>query len=329
MPPLPPADQVLPVLKQAVLPAAGGAAFVCLLFLCLGRWAAALGAAAGVVVGFVWANYTFEKLDWAGTGRLVPWRPWDDVPPNQTAWRGLATAGLLLVLAGLVSRWVGLLVGRITSDRYWWVVSLVVWLPRAVAVGVASGWLVPKSAADLPWVPYALPALMLLSWAAWDGLARSTPGGEAAAYQAAACTAAGAVLLYDSWASAMELAVVVGSALAGVAIVARVARADCSGAVPAGVAALPVLMLAGRLGIDEPKLPVACYWLVALAPLALLPFLVPKLSRQTGWLTRVGRAALVLAPLAVAVVLAAQFGELPFGGDEAADPTPAGGTTEG
>ena len=316
MPPLPPADQVLPQLQLTVLPAAGGAALAYVLFRCLGRWAAALGAAAGVVVGFAWANYTFGAVAWAGTGRLAPWRPWDDIPPNQAAWRGLAAGGLLLVFTGLVSRWLGLVVARTASDRHWWAVSLAVWLPRAVAVGVASGWLVPASAADLPWVPYALPALMLLSWAAWDGLARAAVGGEAAAYQAAACYAAGAVLLYDSWASAMELAVLVGSGLAGVAVAARATRSDVSGAVPAGVAALPVLMLAGRLGIEGPRLPVACYWLVALAPLALLPFLVPRLGRRTGGLTRAGRAVLVLAPLAVAVALAARHGQLPFGDEE-------------
>jgi hypothetical protein len=300
------------MLRSAVLPAAGGAALAYVLFLCLGRWAAALGSAAGVVVGFAWANYTFEALDWENTGRLAPWRPWDPVTPSQAAWRWLPAAGLLLVLTGLVSRWLGLAAGRVLPDRWRWrAATLLIWLPRSAAVGVASGWLVPASAAEYGWVPYALPAVMLASWAVWDGLARAGAGGEVAAYQAAALYTAGAVLLYHHWAGATEVAVIAGSALAGVAVVAWAARADASGAVPAGVAALPVLMLAGRLGADS-QVPLASFWLVALAPLALAPFLVPRLSRQNGWLARVGRAVLALTPLILAVVLAAQYEQLAF-----------------
>ena len=312
MPPLPPAEQVLAMLRGAVLPAAGGAALTYALFAGLGRWATALGSAAAVVVGFAWANYTFDALAWAETGRLTPWRPGDPATPTQQTWRPLAASALLLVVVGLASRWLGLIVGRTASERRWWVVSLTVWLPRAAAVGVASGWLVPASAAEHGWVPYALPAVMLLSWAAWDGVARAGAGGEVAAYQAAALYAAGAILLYHQWASAMELAVVVGSALAGVAAGASAARGDASGAVPVGVAALPLLLLGGRLGTEPSKVPVACFWLVALATLVLLPFLLPRLNRQNGWAARVARAALVLTPLVIAVAIAARHESLPF-----------------
>ncbi|MBX9626216.1 MAG: hypothetical protein K2X82_20625, partial [Gemmataceae bacterium] len=156
MPPLPPAEQVLSALRLAVLPAAGGAALVFALFLGLGRWAAALGSAAGVVVGFAWANYTFDALAWENTGRLVPWVPADP----KKAWHWLPRAGLLLVATGLASRWLGLAAARVAPDRRWWVVNLVTWLPRAAAVGVASGWLVPPAAAaEHGWLPVALPAL--------------------------------------------------------------------------------------------------------------------------------------------------------------------------
>lgn len=308
MPPLPPAHDVLNALRLAVLPAAGGAALAYVLFLCLGRWAAALGSAAGVVVGFAWANYTFDAPEWANTGRLVPWNP--DDPAK--AWHWLPRAGLLLVLTGLVSRWLGLAVARVVPERRWWLVNLAVWLPRAAAVGVACSWLVPpKAAADHGWLPVALPAVVLAVWAVWDGVARAGAGGQVAAYQAAVCYAAGAVLLYHHWASAMEIAVSVGSALAGVAAVAWATRTDASGAAPAGVAVLPGLLLAGRLSQDS-HVPVASFWLVALAPLALAPFLAPRLNRQNGWAARVGRAVLVLAPLVAAVALAAQHEQLAF-----------------
>ena len=53
-------------------------------------------------------------------------------------------------------------------------------------------------------------------------------------------------------------------------------------------------------------------WSVALAPLALTPFLVPRLARQDGWLPRIARAVLVLAPLVIAVALAARSEKLPW-----------------
>ena len=56
---LPPTALVLETLGQFALPAAGGAALVYVLFLALGRWAAALGSAAAIIVGYAAANFTF------------------------------------------------------------------------------------------------------------------------------------------------------------------------------------------------------------------------------------------------------------------------------
>lgn len=308
MPPLPPAHDVLDALRQTVLPAAGGAALVFALFLGLGRWAAAVGSAVAVVVGFAAANYTFDKLDWDGTGRLVPWVPGE----SPRSWHHLPRVGLVLILTGLLSRWAGLLAARQFQERRWWVTNLVVWLPRAAAVAVVSGWLVPPAAlAEEGWLRLALPAVMLLSWAALDGVARAGCGGQVAAYQAGICYAAGGLLLYHHWASAMEIAASAGSALFGVAVVAWATRSPADGAVPAGVAVLPGLLLAARVSQDS-RIPVAAFWLVALAPLVLLPFLVPRLNRQNGPAARVTRAVLVLAPLAVALAVAAQHEQLAF-----------------
>src|SRR5688572_4257246 len=134
MPPLPPTSIILEGLKLDVLPAAGGAALVYCLFAATGRWATALGSAAAVVVAFVWANYTFAGLEWekAGTSRLIAWKPDDP----QQAWMWLPRAALVLVLVGLLSRWLGLIAGRLLTTpvenyfdpdatperagRYWW-----------------------------------------------------------------------------------------------------------------------------------------------------------------------------------------------------------------
>lgn len=308
LPPLPPAELVLGALKQDLLPAAGGAALVMCAFLALGRWAGALGSAAAVVVGFTWANYTFE-VGWENTGRLVPWNP------DRYVWHWLPRAAVILVGVGLVSRWIGLLAGRFLPERRWWVANLLVWVPRWAAVVVVSGWLVPTQAADLPWVRPALATAMLLSWIALDGVARSGAGGQVAAYQSAMFLAAAAVLIHHHWGGAMELAVVLGFALFGIAVAAGAIKSDTSGAVPATVGFLPGLILSGRIQVDS-QVPLASFWLVALAPLTLLPFLIPWVNRQNRWLVIPLRTLLVLAPLVVSVVLAMQHEQLAFGEEE-------------
>ncbi|MDB5312023.1 MAG: hypothetical protein JWO38_6225 [Gemmataceae bacterium] len=310
MPTLPPSQMVLDTLQHDVLPAAGGAALVMCIFLFFGRWAAALGSAVAVVVGFAWANYTFGAVSWEGTGRLVPW------VPDRYVWHWLPRAALVLVLVGLLSRWLGLLAGLVLPERRWWGKHLLVWAARVSAVGVVSGWLVPTPAAGLVWVRPVLAAVMLIEWAALDGIARSGAGGQVAAYLSAIFFAAAAVLIYHHWSGAMEMAVVLGCAFFGVAVAAGAGKADASGAIPAGVGFLPGLLLNGRFQVDS-QVPLASFWLVALTPLVLTPFLIPRLNRQNGWLARTVRAAVVLIPLVVAGVMAAQHEKLAYEDEEA------------
>jgi hypothetical protein len=75
-------------------------------------------------------------------------------------------------------------------------------------------------------------------------------------------------------------------------------------------------MFAVRPSIDIHAVPPTAFWLVALAPLALVPFLIPALSRKNGWVARVIRAVLVLAPLVAAVVLAGQHEQIAFPQDD-------------
>jgi hypothetical protein len=320
MPPLPPTKDVLDALHLTVLPAAGGAAFAMCLFLVLGRWAAALGSAVAVVVGFACANFTFTALEWEKTGRVFPWKLDEPYP----AWHLLPRGALILVVVGLISRWLGLFAGsRLTKPhpdnrsaegaaRYWWVANLVTWLPRIAAVGVASGRLVSPQASEYgAWVWPALAAGMLLSWIALDGIAHAGAGAQVAAYQSAIFLGAGIVLLYAHSARFMDIGVILSFAMLGVAVAAGAAKADASGAIPAGVAVLPGLMLNGRI-LTESNVPLASFWLIALAPLALTPFLIPSLAVRNGWIVRIVRAVLVLTSVVIAVVMAAQHEQLVF-----------------
>lgn len=313
MPPLPPAKDVIDAVLGTALPAAAGAALVVCVFLSFGRWAAALGSAVGVVVGFGWANVggelsTAQPSDWWRPGRVVPW----SAAPEAPVWHGLPWAGVFLLAAGLASRWVGLLTARHLDERRRWGAELLVWAVRAGVVAVVAPGLVPAAwAAETLWLKPALVAAMLALWVALDGVARDRAGSEVAAYLAAAFFAAGAVLLYHHTARFMDLAVMCGCAAAGVAVASFPTRADASGAVPLGVVGLPGLMLNGRYLVDS-QVPVASFWLVALAPLGLLPSFIPVIARQPRWLVVPLRALLVLAPLVVAVVLAAQHEKLAF-----------------
>jgi hypothetical protein len=180
-------------------------------------------------------------------------------------------------------------------------------------VFVVSGWLVSERVAgESPWLRPALLAAMLLIWITLDSLAHARVGGEIAAHLAVIFMAAGIVLLYAHSARFMEIAVVLGSAMFGIAVAATAAKTDVSGAVPAGVAFLPGLVLAARPSLAENQVPAASFWLIVLAPLVLAPFLLPALARRDGWLTRSIRVVLVLIPLIIAVVLAAQHEKLVF-----------------
>lgn len=308
MPPLPPTNEVLDTLHHTVLPAAAGAALVVCVFLSLGRWAAALGSAVAVAGGIGCANYTFDAFRWENTGRLIPWI----AEPDGQAWHRLPRAALILLSVGLVSRWLGVLGSRYLDERRRWGATLLMWAVRVGVLAVVAPGLVPAEwAGPSAWLTPALVVTMLTSWVALDAVALKEAGSEVAGYLAAAFIAAGAVLIYHHTALFMELAVMCGCAAAGVAVATFPTRADASGAVPVGVVGLPGLMLNGRY-LVESQVPVASFWLVALAPLGLLPFLIPAVARLPRWAVVSLRTLFVLAPLGVAVVLAAQHEKLAF-----------------
>jgi hypothetical protein len=319
--PIPPTAEILETLQSDVLPGAGGAALVVCAFALLGRWAGVLGSAVAVVVGFAWGNFNFTKLAWEDTGRLLSWKLADDA----VGYEYLLRATLLLVVVGLVSRWLGIAAARVLPEPRWWVANVLVWLPRTAAVIVVSGWLTVGDAAKewtilCPQLAFA----MLLIWCTLDALARLGAGAQVAAYQGAALFTAGLVFLHAQSLKSAELAIVLGSAMYGVAVataaIALHARRpdgtrvpiDASGAVPAGVAFLPGLMFGARPWLTEHAVPPACFWLVALTPLLLLPFVLPPLCRKSGWYIPVSRAVLVVIPLVVALVVVRQYAQMAF-----------------
>ena len=103
-----------------------------------------------------------------------------------------------------------------------------------------------------------------------------------------------------------------GCAAAGVAVAAFPTRADASGIAPLGAIGVPALLLNARYQLDS-QVPLTSFLLPALAPLLLLPFLLPAAARLPKLAAVSLRALLVLTPLVVAVVLAAQYETLPFG----------------
>ena len=212
----------------------------------------------------------------------------------------------------------------VTPERLWWGANLLTWAPRIAAVVIAAKWLASGEAnKNATWLWPALAGAMLLSWMALDGFAHSAPlpedegepnrepdmarGAEAAAYLWLMFFAGGVVILHAHSAKFMELALILSSAMFGVAVAGWSVRADASAAIPAGVAFLPGLMLSSIIQLEDHTVPKESFWLVALAPLVLLPFLIPALSRRTAWYVRLLRIALVLAPLVAAVVLAAKY----------------------
>lgn len=318
-----------------MLPAAGVAALVVCAFGLLGRWAGSLASAAAVVVAFLCGNFTLGNLTsddpkptWANTGRLLPWKLADDA----VGYEWLLRAALLLLIVGLVSRWLGLLVARSLPERQWWGANVMVWAPRLAAVFMASGWLTLGDAAkEWPWLRWQLAGAMIVGWVALDGVARSGAGAQAAAYQAVMLLTGGMIILYAHSLKSAELAIVLGSAMFGVAVATaavafapvksdpdawmfdtELVRFDTSGAVPATVAFLPGLLLGARPWQTVNDVPDACFLLVAFAPAVLLLFVIPAVARKTGLVVALFRAALVLAPLVAAVVIASRHAQMAF-----------------
>ena len=298
IPPPPPLDEVLGAVQQVMLPAAGASAFVFAAVLLLGRRSANLAAALAVCAGLVAGN-------------------WDKVPMpavlTASAWTHLPPYTVFLLLLGLVTQLLADAADRFESLKsYRTGFTAAKWPTRAVMLALGAGPVIPADPGFDRTQFYALFVVGSLAlWFTLDRLAECGSPAEMAALQGVTALLASGVMLYAHSAKFMDMATILGSALLGVAVVAGSARVDARGAIPAFVGVLPGLLVSGR-ALTTSEVPVASFVLAAVAPLALLPWLVPNLSRRTGPWPRVVRCVSVLAVLVAALVLAGRVETLPW-----------------
>jgi hypothetical protein len=312
MPPPPPLEDVFAALKHTVIPAAAGAALIYALFLAICRRSlGALGSALAILAGMAYANWVELRLPWKLRGVLLEFESKDD----RKGWDWYVYSAIFLVAVGLVTRWLGqLLKIKCDSGRWWWTSNLVVWLLRLPALYFIATLLVPvRSNEPVPtWIIPAFAAAMFLEWIILDSISRAGNGATVTLIQSAMLMAGGSVILYAHSARFMDVSVMAAMAYFGIAVVAIAAQpVETSGSIPAGIVLLPGLLLSTKLGTDS-KVPDHSFWIVALAPLVLAPWMIPALTRKNGWINFAIRWLLVLTPLVIAVILAGQKESLPW-----------------
>jgi hypothetical protein len=289
--PLPPFEHLLDAFLRVILPPALLAAvLVALPALFAWRYArrdvltqlgAALGVAAGLALGLSWNDRALVTSMPEGEG----WR-----------WLPLTTVAALIVTAIAYLPWVGAGVG---------------WGLRG-AIAANAGWLLTPAElrGEYLWAPVALGGVILAEWAVLEALAGK---GRVALLGALAAVAASVVLIYAASLRFNELALTLAGSLAGIGIVAAALRAQASAAAAGAVVVLPALLLAGWYE-SESEVPIAGFVLVALAPLALAPALLPVWQRyrdKSVWV--LVQFVLLLLPLAAAIgLVAAKLGPLEY-----------------
>lgn len=282
---MPPADLILDVLLYAVLPATVAAAVVLTgtLFVSGGR-----AAAAGAVLAFVGGVAVGNVLR-----GVFPLRP------GQASWEWLPCAALAALAVELLARLPGIPVA-------------VGWLVRGSAAGLAAWLLVPADLAAGAW--WALPAFagtVLGEWWILDRLDRRAPTGWVPLLLVLALGAGATVLIHAHSARLTDAATLAAAAVFGIATVAWWWRAESGGTVPGVAVLLPGLLLAGQSETFS-EVPVWSFVLVALAPLAAGPALLPVWNRLPTRCLRALEAALMLLPLVTAVILAVRAESLAF-----------------
>jgi hypothetical protein len=287
MPPLPPPSLMMDVVLGAVLPPLAVAAVImaALMLLCgLQRapLAAALGLGAAAVLG-LWLRDALPLV------------------PGDSSWNRLPWAALAALWVGRVARLPQLQPGAGSLLR------------AAAAILVALVVIPPTLRGNHDWLAPAFATVVFAEWTLLEYLAAESPGGSVPLCLAVVCLGAGGVLIHAGSALLMNAAIVLASALAGIALVAWWARADAGGAVPAVAVLAPGILL---LGYEETfsEVPWLAFALPALTPLALIEALPLShwQGRRAGAVRLTLMLVLILVPLATAIYLAHAAGPLDF-----------------
>jgi hypothetical protein len=300
---MPPVELLLDALLYLFLPAALTAAIPLAILERLGgpRLApagSALGLAAGTFLGLA----AREGVQRWNAGEF--WGPWWSsawiLTSADTTWNRLPWATFGILAIGWATSWPRL-------------PRAAAWIVRAIGVGGAAAWLAPSAVRDeYGWLVPAFAAVVLGAWALLEYVARHPPDGTALACSALTAFVTGGVLLYAASGRSSEAAIIMGSALAGLALIAWWRRIDAGAAVGGPALFLPSLLLAAQL---EKSSDLEITWhtfaLPALAPL-MLAWSLPLRDWKPMDL-RLLRLGLVLAPLITAIIFARiQAGPLEF-----------------
>jgi hypothetical protein len=273
---LPPRHLVEDAVLHTVLPPAGAAIGVFVFGLIVfGRKAAPVTAAVAFVAALAAALFAKPIVPWVPElTKRVEWIP------------ALAAAG---AVAGAL--------GRLPRGAGWQVAA---WA-AVLALGVAK--VCPAKFLKEPW--WAVPAGAALVSAAGlvpAALSRRNPGAGVPFAVALCLFAAGGVALHAHAALLMDVAVVAGSALLGLALVCLFVRVDVTGGLAgASVVLGGVLLSAYYEADDECKVPGSSYLIPSLAPLALAVAYLPAVHRLSGWKLRLAQLLPIVVLLAYAI----------------------------
>jgi hypothetical protein len=327
---LPPWDQTWNALRLMLAPAFGASLVLMLVVRLLGRerltpLAAALAVAGGVLA----ANHFRESLPYQfdnnrpltvdDLGTVLGWSlEGKPKPPSQEDGTEQAPTSApeprmpdawywVLGLAGLA-----MLVELLA--RLPFVPSSAAWVARTLVAVLAGRLMTPGDLrAEHPWLPWLLTGAIFFEWALLVSLARRWKDGTVPAVVALWCAAA-VLLMHVNFLHGMDGVLYFFAAMLGPALVAWKWPGDTGPAVVSAVVAVPGLLVFTYYdnSAADIQVPPVSFLLMGLAPLALMPMLMPFLIRQQRWKHWLPSIILLLIPVIAAVVLAADVGPLDF-----------------
>lgn len=300
---MPPREMIVEALLSLILPAFVLAALTLVSISWLGGAkqapaGAALGVVLAVMLGPTVGHWLHAALGLAGDGVENHFEPWFSstltLMPGDSPWNRLPWAALA-----------ALCLGRLKYDAKPRAADA--WFVRGAASFAIAWWVLPEHTHAIGvWVAPAFASAILLNWILLEYLSRMPTDGSVPLCLLLSFFVASVVLLQAGTARLSESAIVLGSAFAGLAVIASFRGADTSGAVPAAAVMLPGLLLVGNRETSVEAVPVLAYLLAGLAPLTLV-IALPFVQWQTVWRLAL-RLGLIAIPLALALILAMQAG---------------------